>query len=408
MALGSILKSRRFTLTHRLQFDSAVKLGSLLHKFSMDFSSILEVLQLDQLEGVVESGILNVPRPAIFIVFILLSWLVGRYTPGLVWLIIHRFSPQTVSDIYDNLIEPTREALRTAGILILVSLSFVWIEPYQSLHDFIKPFIDLAVIVSVAWFLSRLFRQFVRIYGIEMLKRLGLEVDELLLVVETLANMVIGLFAVLTFAQSQQFNLIGLLASLGIGGLAVAFAAQKILEQLLSTIVLYLDRPFIPGDYIRLSNGQLGRVESVGLRSTKIRASAKNTLFIVPNSTLISMEIENITRAKKVMVLLYLDFNQPLDDESCALVREVLSDSTDSVFGIDPGSTNIAFLQDSGSKVNRARVTFFILGSSENSIQLRKRLLELANQTISDKLARFGVEFKTQEPTVYVESPVTI
>ncbi|HHP7246182.1 MAG TPA: mechanosensitive ion channel family protein, partial [Elainellaceae cyanobacterium] len=140
----------------------------------------------------------------------------------------------------------------------------------------------------------------------------------------------------------------------------------------------------------------------------KVRASAKNTLFIYPNSTLISMEIENITRAKKVMVLLYLDFGQMLDDESCALVREVVSESTNSVFGIDPGSTNISFIPNNASKASRARVTFFILGSSENSIQLRKRLLELANQTISEKLASFGIEFKTQDPTVYVESPVTI
>ncbi|MGJ3250852.1 MAG: mechanosensitive ion channel family protein [Elainellaceae cyanobacterium] len=374
----------------------------------MDFSDIQDALQLDQVEGVVEMGLLNLPRPAIFLIFVFFSWLVGRYTPGIIWLIIHRFSPQQVANIYDNLVDPVKGSLRTAGTLILISLSMVWIEDYPGIYGFAKPFVDLAIIISVAWFLSRIFRQFVRIYGIEILKRLGLEVDELLLVVETIANIIIGVFAALAFAQSQQFNLIGLLASLGIGGLAIAFAAQKILEQLLSTVVLYLDRPFIPGDYIRLANGQLGRVESIGLRSTKVRASAKNTLFIYPNSTLISMEIENITRAKKVMVLLYLDFDQMLDDESCALVREVVSESTNSVFGIDPGSTNISFISNNGSKASRARVTFFILGSSENSIQLRKRLLELANQTISEKLASFGIEFKTQDPTVYVESPVTI
>ncbi|MGJ3244796.1 MAG: mechanosensitive ion channel family protein [Elainellaceae cyanobacterium] len=374
----------------------------------MDFSDIQDALQLDQVEGVVEMGLLNLPRPAIFLIFVFFSWLIGRYTPGIIWLIIHRFSPQQVASIYDNLVDPVKGSLRTAGTLILISLSMVWIEDYPSVYGFAKPFVDLAIIISVAWFLSRIFRQFVRIYGIEILKRLGLEVDELLLVVETIANIIIGVFAALAFAQSQQFNLIGLLASLGIGGLAIAFAAQKILEQLLSTVVLYLDRPFIPGDYIRLANGQLGRVESIGLRSTKVRASAKNTLFIYPNSTLISMEIENITRAKKVMVLLYLDFDQMLDDESCALVREVVSESTNSVFGIDPGSTNISFISNNGSKASRARVTFFILGSSENSIQLRKRLLELANQTISEKLASFGIEFKTQDPTVYVESPVTI
>jgi MscS family membrane protein len=374
----------------------------------MDFTSIQEVLQLDEMGGVIQAGMPELPSPAIFLIFVLVSWMIGRAMPTLVRFMIRQFSPQQVVTVYDNLIEPIKGALRTASTLILVSLSFVWLEEYQALHKFITPFVDLAVIISVAWFLSRLFRQFVRIYGIELLKKFGLEVDELLLVFETIANIMIGGFAAVAFAQSRRFNLIGLLASLGIGGLAIAFAAQKILEQLLSTIVLYLDRPFAPGDYIRLSNGQLGRVESIGLRSTKIRASAKNTIFIVPNSNLVSMEIENITRAKKVMVLLYLDFNQNLDDESCALVREIISGCTDSVFGIDPGSTNITFVKDDEHKASRARITFFILGSSENSLQLRKRLLELANQTISEKLSQFGIEFKTQEPTVYVESPVTI
>ncbi len=55
---------------------------------------------------------------------------------------------------------------------------------------------------------------------------------------------------VLIFAEIHQINLIGLFASLGIGGLAIAFAAQKTLEQLLGTVVLYLDRPYLPGEYI--------------------------------------------------------------------------------------------------------------------------------------------------------------
>ena len=63
------------------------------------------------------------------------------------------------------------------------------------------------------------------------------------------------------------------------GCLAIAFAAQKTLEQLLGTCVLYLDRPFIPGEYIRLPSGLFGRVESIGLRSTKIRTAAKSTLI---------------------------------------------------------------------------------------------------------------------------------
>ncbi|MGF1495264.1 MAG: mechanosensitive ion channel family protein [Elainellaceae cyanobacterium] len=361
---------------------------------------------INRVEDFLQVNSLTIPRPAIFIIFVVVSWLVGRYTPTFIRAIALRFFPQQFAEIFDNLVEPVKGALRTAGTLILVYWSLGWlrVEEYQTFYGFIEPLVKLGVIISIAWLISRLFRQFIRVYGIDLLKRFGFQVDEMLLVVETIANMIIGFIAALTFFN----DFVGLLASLGIGGLAVAFAAQKILEQLLSTIVLYLDRPFVPGDYIRLSNGQLGRVESIGLRSTKIRASAKNTLFIVPNSNLISMELENITRAKKVMVLLYLDFNQQLDSEERALVQQVISETTDSVFGIDPGSTNISFMTDNGSKANRARITFFILGSNENSIQLRKRLLELANENLSKKLESFGITFKSPEPTVYVESPVTI
>lgn len=357
----------------------------------------------------------NTPKLVIFGVSLFLALVIGRFTPAIVRLFIRRFSPEQVTHIYENLIDPLSGAFQFAGTMVLVSLSMVWLyEDFRSLHAFLKPFVDLALISSMAWLTSRIFGRIFRIYGVELLKKMGREVDEMLLVFETMANVVIGFIAVLAFAQSQNFNLVGLFASLGIGGLAIAFAAQKILEQLLSTIVIYLDRPFIPGEYIRLSDGQLGRVESIGLRSTKIRTAAKSTLFILPNSTLLNMEIENVSRAKKVMVMLYLDFARKLTDEDAALVRQVISQSTNSVFGVDPGSTSIVFPHSSEENgrtdqhMRRARVTFFILGSSESSIELRKRLLELANETIAKTLDSYGIRFDMQDPTVYVESPVTL
>jgi MscS family membrane protein len=349
----------------------------------------------------------------VFILFILLSLLIGRYTPFLIRVFLRRFFPQQVTAVYEKLIYPIRNLFKIASSLILISLSLNWIKVYQPFYNFINPFIDLAVIISVAWLLSRLFRQFLLVYGIDILGKFGREVDELLLVFETLANVIIGFFAVLAFAKNR-FDLIGLVTGLGIAGVAVAFAAQKTLEQLLGTIVLYLDRPFVPGEYIRLQRSQqipeglFGRVESIGLRSTKIRTAAKSTLFIVPNSILANLEIENVTRGKKVMVLLYIEFLQVLEEREQALVQQVITKSTNSLFGIDPGSTNITLTNNYENKTTNARVTFFILGSSENSIQLRKRLLELANEKISKQMVRYGIAFKMQEPTIYVESPVTI
>jgi MscS family membrane protein len=348
------------------------------------------------------------PNWITFALFIILSILAGKYTPNLAKALIKRFAPDRQFKPFEQLIEPIKELLVIAGTFILISMSLVWIQPYKPIYSLLKPFADLAVIASIAWLISRFFKQVVRVYGIEIVRQMGLEVDELLLVFEAFINSLIGFVAVLAFARSQNYDLLGVVASVGLVGIAIALAARQILEQLLSTIALYLDRPFIAGDYIRLSSGQLGRVESIGLRSTKIRTLAKSTVVIVPNSNLIGMEIENVTMAKKVMVMLYLDFDRTLVEKEHALVEQVIKDSTNSLFGIDPGSTRITIIQHEHKNTSRARVTFFILGSNENSIELRKRLLELANKSMTEQMQEYGMAFTMQDPTIYVESPVTI
>ena len=348
-----------------------------------------------------------------FLFFVFVSLLVGRYTTYLVKTIVKKLIPEKFSLVYKKLIAPLEKPIKIIGTLILISICLNLIQEYQAAYQIAKFFLELGIIVSIAWLISRLFHQFVRAYGINTLNKLGLEIDEMLLVFETIVNVMIGFVAVITFAQNQNINLVGLLAGVGIGGAAIAFASQKTIEQLIGTVVLYLDRPFIPGDYIRVTLNPhaeqvYGRIESIGLRSTKLRTVAKSTLVIVPNSILANLDIENITRGKKVMVLLYLDFLEILEEKEQALVEQVVNQSTNVLFGIDPGSTKLKLFHPEDKPGTRARITFFILGSSENSIQLRKRLLELANKTIYKQLKEYQIEFAMQEPTIYVESPVTI
>ncbi len=375
------------------------------------FSALQEIFQFDRDTQLflIRLGL----QLALFLFLVVLSAIAGRFTPAVVRLLFQRIAPNKISDIYDAMIEPLDPLLRTVGTFVLISLSLSLLKEYAGLYEFLGFFVTLGTVVSIAWLVSRLFRQFMRVYGIDLARRMSLEVDEMLLIVETLMNVAIGVVAVVAFAQNQGVSLVGLIAGFGIGGAAIAFAAQKTLEQLLGTIVLYLDRPFSPGDHIRVSlnphaDDVYGRIESIGLRSTKLRTAAKSTLVIIPNSILANLDIENITRGKKVMVLLYLDFVRLLQEREQALVKQVVKESTDMLYGIDPGSTKVSLFELSDRPGSRARVTFFILGSSENSIQLRKRLLELANDKISAKLLEYDIKFTVQDPTVYVESPVTI
>jgi MscS family membrane protein len=80
-------------------------------------------------------------------------------------------------------------------------------------------------------------------------------------------------------------------AGLGVGGIAVALAAQRTLENLIGGITLYADRPVSVGDFCRWGD-QIGTVEEIGLRSTRIR-TLERTVVTVPNAELCQMELDN-------------------------------------------------------------------------------------------------------------------
>lgn len=237
----------------------------------------------------------------IFILVISVSLILGRVLLSFVNLLIKKLFPEAVYTIYDNLTGTVTKSLRVTLTLLLFYVALDFIKDYDGLYRYLKLGVDLAISFSFAFLCSGLFRNFLRIYGVNLIRKVGVEIDELLSIIEAFVNVLIGIFAALTFAQSQNINLVGILAGLGIGGLAVAFAAQQTLSQLVGTIVIYLDRPYSVGEYIRVSLSSqgvlLGKVESIGIRSTKLRTLAKSTLVIVPNSTMANADIENVTSA---------------------------------------------------------------------------------------------------------------
>lgn len=342
----------------------------------------------------------------IFFSALIASFIFSHYTTDLVKFALSKLAPQSVEKIYDDIIQPSDHLLRFVVLNIAISWSLILLESLAPVvYNLVKPISNLLLTSSLYWISVKLISRFLRTYGFKVGGHFSPSSDDAILVFETIINILIFIIALVAFAKSLNFDLIGLVASLGLVGLAVAFAAQKILEQLIATLVLYLDRPFVVGDYIRLPAGELGKVESIGLRSTKIRSLGTGTIIVMPNSILVSVEIENVTLAKKIMVLLYMDFAAVLGERELALVQQVIVDKTSSLSGIDANSTNISDADGTGK---RLRVSFAILGSQDNAIEVRKRLLELASAEIARSLSEQGIIFTMEDPTIYVQSPTTI
>jgi MscS family membrane protein len=270
-------------------------------------------------------------------------------------------------------------------------------------------FLSAGIGICGGWGLSRLFQEFFNTAIVGAAFESNPKVrGESIFLLRYLGDFAIAIVVLLIFCINHDINVLGIVASLGIGGLAVAFAAQKTLEQFLGGIVLTLDRPFTVGDYIGLSDGQqgkqgtFGRVESIGLRSTKIRTSGKGTLTIIPNNSLTQSTIENFSGAKKEMSVMTLEFPKALSANDQAIIRQTIMDSTMDIFGLDWRSTEVTFGDDN------AQISFFILGSNELSMELRRQLLDLATQKITKQLLDQDITFVLNQPTIYVDSPISL
>jgi MscS family membrane protein len=132
------------------------------------------------------------------------------------------------------------------------------------------------------------------------------------------AVLALGLIAVLT---ELGFQVTSLLAGLGIGGIAVALAAQKTVENLIGSIAIGMDRPFHVGDTISV-DGVLGVVEAVGLRSSRLR-TLDRTIVTIPNGRLADMRIESYTARDRWRVAVHLGLRY---GTTAAQLRRVLAD----------------------------------------------------------------------------------
>jgi MscS family membrane protein len=155
---------------------------------------------------------------------------------------------------------------------------------------------DVALVACVSWFLLRLAGEVgERVVAARRVQ--GDEVDVTTVdALVKLARLATVVAAVLVAAQTLGFQIGGLLALGGVGGLAVGLAARDLLANFFGGLTIYLDRPFSVGEWIRSPDKSLeGVVEHISWRHTRIRAFNMNPIY-VPNAVFTSIVVENPSR----------------------------------------------------------------------------------------------------------------
>lgn len=231
----------------------------------------------------------------IFLVFLLLRKLFTKY---LFRLIIY-FSKKTPTEIFTNILLAFERPLRVFFVVLGAYLSLEYLDSVEKMKmaSWIGNVYASFIIALLGWGLynytsehSSLFYRFTK----------KIELDEDSMIVPFLSKLLRFAIIAITLAiilEKWGYKVNGLVAGLGLGGLAFALAAQDTISNFFGGVIIVTERPFSKGDWI-LTPTVEGTVEDITFRSTKIRTFA-NALVTVPNSKLASEAITNWSEMKK-------------------------------------------------------------------------------------------------------------
>ncbi|MDG2171939.1 MAG: mechanosensitive ion channel family protein [Gammaproteobacteria bacterium] len=258
--------------------------------------------------------------------------------------------------IIDSIYKPFTILIWILGIVFTLEAFNSDFKIFNISNDFLINLKRAGIILSIALFLNNLSRNF-QFAIIKNNKTKNIDVDEATYeAITKIIRLSIIVTSGLIILQTFGFSISGVLAFGGIGGVAVGFAAKDMLANFFGGLMIYLDRPFRKGDWIRSPDRELeGTVENIGWRQTSIRNFRKNVIYI-PNSVFMNIIVENPSRMthrriREVIGLRYKDLPKML-----SIVEDVkimISNHSD----IDHNQTTIVNFDS----YNDSSIDFFII-----------------------------------------------
>lgn len=220
------------------------------------------------------------------------------------------------------------------------------------------PRMGLAIAVLILFYLTY---RATRIPLVAALRRGGIHVKVIELMIDKLYKYAMMTVALVMAADQMGVNVGAALAGLGVAGIAVGFAAQDSVANVISGILIFWDKPFVVGDWIK-TEGHYGSVSNITLRSTRIR-TPRNTFVVIPNKRIIDEVLENYSKHGELRVDVPLGIAYK---EDIPRAREVLLAAVGRVENLDTA--------------RQAQVVVTELGSSSVDMSVRVWIADAKDQ----------------------------
>jgi small-conductance mechanosensitive channel len=224
------------------------------------------------------------------------------------------------------------------------------------------------------------------------------EQQKLLSIILLLFKIILWSIALLFVLDNLNIQITGLITGLGIGGIAVAFAAQNILNDLFNYFTIYFDKPFDIGDFVIVGDYK-GNIEHIGIKTTRIRSLSGEQL-IISNTDLVNSRVNNYKRMEKrrINFSFGVTYNTPLDKlkKIPAVIEEIIKDVEKTEFARAHFSEYAEF-----SLLFQA--VYYVLDSD---YKIYMDIQQQINFKLRERLDELGVEFAFPTRTIYLNEEI--
>ena len=291
------------------------------------------------------------------------------------------------------------DALRRPVLIIMVLAGFWYGKRVLTMSETVltiyNQIIEVAFMIAVSWFIVKFIDAVLENYLLPYTKKDTNRFDPTLFpLVKGVLNFVLYAIAIIFIIQHLGYEVTGLLAGLGIGGLAFALAAQDVLSNFFGGAAVISDKPFKVGDRIKMDSYD-GFVKRIGIRSTQIE-TFDGTIIVLPNKTVASSVVENISaeRARRVKLVLGVEYGT--SSKKLHKAKELLKQ----------------LILDNTLTEDRSLVHFKGFGPSSLDLQLIYWIHDLdnilaaqdeVNFAIKEAFEKARIEFAFPSQTVYVK-----
>lgn len=299
--------------------------------------------------------------------------ILGMLTGALVRTVAGRAAKRTSTIWDDRILGRSRGPVALAFAVGFMRALLPQLLLYEPAEQFVHQVLRALLLAGVLWAFWRLVDVLAELSWGSEFSREHPSSRALIPLARRMGKAVVAVAAILLLVSALGYPVTSLIAGLGIGGLALALASQKTVENLFGAFSLGIDQPFREGDFVRVED-VTGIVESLGLRSTRIRTPDR-TLVSIPNGKLAEMRLETFAARDRLRFSCVIGLEYATSAEQMRQVLAEIERALREHPRRHPDGLSVRFVELAASSLNVEVVCFFATQDAEELSLIRQELL---------------------------------